>query len=818
MSVSSLTQSERTELKYVDIIQLVQITLPSGLILYFSDIDYYYDYTSDFISYDSYIAGINGLGNVVELDNVVNQNVNIVLKNKPWGDYSYLINLNDDDEFTRAEVSIYEVRPLSLDEIFSSDIRTLLWKGNVKQIDDICLDTFKLVCCSRLHNKKNAFNLQTVDEDTFPRSHPPDRGKYRNKIYGTVEKVPARNIRTGAIDKLAAKMNKTQTSITLSGSNEIDFNSSGTVQIDLEIITYTGVTTTGDRQTRLTGCTRGAGTGDGAVAAKHEIGAYVGQVISTFIYEVADHPVKEITNVFVDDVRQTSTDIPFNSYTGQTGNEYPGYEETAVVVFTVQPYIGQQVNVDVDDHSHSTNTGSHTHGGTSAGTVAGGRGTGDSSNTIPSYHGGTLYNESNAWDGNSSTYAHVSSDHTYGFGEARINVPFTVVIPSGYTSASMELSYWMSSGSSATYTKVSCNGHGQTRYGIYPYGRYTFSFVDTSLSAGTHTVWAQMAYLGTDDGNYTLVKFGELALTVTYSSSNTGASPATGVSASAVGTTSLTGGTSTSTIVIGDEVTVDVKGYQDDSSGTYTGTASALITKPDSVLKHLLIYQAGFDSTDIDDTTFNESRTFYNDNTFKHAFVLHDIGTESDKICGNLAFQCRSSFYEWYGKFHLKLLPDSTPTPGMNIFNEDIIEYPIYSFTDLDDIKNYLRGFYLRDYRNTKGGSSLEGVLNPDALAEGYMDILISSTGDADLKDDLHFNAIRLADMAQDVLDYWLDYKSTVKLNVQQMKIRWKGIQIGPGDYFTYNDPMFGSRIYRVTSFNPDRSSGFISISGIEET
>src|SRR5574343_446780 len=443
-SITALTQSERTELRYVDPIHLVHITLPSGLVLYFSDIDYVYNYTSGITYYDSYLVKINGLGNVIELDNIINANVSIILKNKPWADYSYLVNLRDDDEFTRAEIAIYEIRITSLDEVFATDVKTLLWKGNVKQVEDISLDTFQLTCCSRLHNKKNAFNLRTVDSDTFPSSHPPDRGKYRNKVYGTVDKVLTRNIVSGAMDRTTTDLTASQTTIYISGSNEIPFTSSGQVQIDLEVITYTSITTSGSRQVQLNGCTRGAGSGDGAVAAVHDKGAYVGQVLTSFIYEIADHPVQQISNIFVDDVRQTGTDIPFVTYTGQTGNELTGYEGTAVVRFTTQPFVGQQVNVDVSDHEHSTDTGSHSHGATTGGTATGTRLTASCSSlsTIPIYARGVIYNASNAWDGNTSTYAYVSTNMTYdGYNHARVDVSFQIIIPTGNTLSSIKLTY-----------------------------------------------------------------------------------------------------------------------------------------------------------------------------------------------------------------------------------------------------------------------------------------------------------------------------------------------------------------------------------------
>lgn len=821
-SITNLTQNQRTELRYVDPIQLVHITLPSGLVLYFSDIDYEYSYGSNVIYYDSYVVKISGLGNIIEIDNIYNPSVNIILKNEEWNTYSHLINLREDDEFTRSDISIYEVRPSNLEEEFDSDIRVLLWKGNVKQVENISLETFQLTCCSRLHNKKNAFNLNTVDENTFPLSNPSDRGKYRNKIYGSIEKVLTRNIVSGAMDKITTDLTASQTTIYLSGSNEIPFTSSGQVQIDLEVISYTGITTSGSRQIQLNGCTRGTGSGDGAIATTHDKGAYVGQVLTNFIYEIADHPVSSISNVFVDDIRQTGTDIPFVTYTGQTGSELTGYEGTALVRFTTLPYVGQQVNVDVSDHEHNTSTGLHAHS-TAVTPVElwATRGTATEIITAPgsTHH---VYDPTNAADealgvATPLSSSYITTNTSYGIFYVGVNIPFSYTIPAGNIMTALKISYNIKTYSTGQYTGILYNGATiQTRTGILPQAWYeaTYSVV---RSTGTYYDSVRIVDLGDEDGDYTSLRVYEVQMAVYYSSSPyTAYNDATGVETTKVGTTSLSGGTSTSTIVIGNEVTVDVQGYKDDSVGTYTGTPSALITRPDHIYKHLLIHQAGFVSSDLDLTTFNESGTYYSSNSYNLALVLHDIGTESDKICGSLAFQVRSMFYEWNGKFYLKILPTTTPTSNLIIYEEDIENYPTYSFTNLDDLKNYIRGFYLRDYRNSKGGSSLEGVINPDAMANGYLDVLVSSTGSADLKEDIHLNAIRSSTMAEDITEFWRNYKSTIRLNVEEMRVRWKAIQVGPGDYFTYNDPIFGNKIFRITSFKPDRSSGIISISGIE--
>lgn len=54
-----------------------------------------------------------------------------------------------------------------------------------------------------------------------------------------------------------------------------------------------------------------------------------------------------------------------------------------------------------------------------------------------------------------------------------------------------------------------------------------------------------------------------------------------------------------------DDVTAEVNGLIDDSAGTYTGTAGQLITRPDHVIKKLLIGTGNMAAADIDTTSFD---------------------------------------------------------------------------------------------------------------------------------------------------------------------------------------------------------------------
>ena len=808
MSLSSLTQAERSELRYVDVLQLVHITLPSGTILYFSDIDYTYTYGSTSVYYDSYIQTINGLGNVVDIDGVSNPSVNIVLKNKAWSTYDYLILLNDTDSFTRANVSVYELRLTSNTEIFTTDDRVLLWKGNVAQVQSITKETFTLNCCSRLHNKKNAFGLEVIKSSDFSDSKPEDRGKYRNKIYGTVDKVVCRCIKDGAVDYLTTDITSTDTAIPISGVTKIPFAASGTVQIDTEQITYSSITYSGTKPIQLNATLRGANS---TTAANHDKGIGVGAVTGEYIYEVADHPIESIDNVFVDDIRQTGVDAPFTTYTGQTTNQLTGYEGTAVVRFTAKAYLGKQVNIDIEDHNHSTDKGSHAH------TISGGTAvhkdpTGASSGAVGSYSSVSGANN-NLIDGNTGTgitltnTANASSGDYAGctatfnatapgtISQTVINYHVSVQAPYG------ELQIWWGSTIVASIT------------GSVSKGDYTCTFTNVKDWDGPATFRLTNHQFSRPGDTATIYN---VTVDFTYNATGANASAADGVNTNKIGETLITGSTSTSTTVIGNEVTVDVDGYRDDAVGTYTGTALSIIKRPDHVFKHMLIALAGFTSSDIDTSSFSTAGTYYNTNTYNLAFLLHDIGTDSDKILTDLAYQIHSSIWEWGGKFYLNLLPSSTPTSNLTIDNNDVLEYPEYEYTSLDDIVNRLKVFYMRDYRSSGGrGSTLEGVINPDAMAEGFLDLLETVSSAGDLEGSIKLNAVRVTAMAQAILNFWAAYKLDIKLMVK-MRLRWKAIQMGPGQYFTYVDPMFGSKIFRVTEFRPNRSSGYIDVSGIE--
>jgi len=184
------------------------------------------------------------------------------------------------------------------------------------------------------YNKRIGEDLVITTSD-YPDADPDDIGKMLCIGHGSLENVPFRAVDAGARTTLMEDI--TEASATLKFSDSSAFLASGTIQIDIEQITYTG-----NANNQLTGCSRGQ---NGTTATEHDAGAYIAEIQTNYYY-LFGCPVKSIDTVYVAGIRQAGN---YTAYTGQTGDECPGYPGKAAIVFNMLPIITRQVNVDVDD-------------------------------------------------------------------------------------------------------------------------------------------------------------------------------------------------------------------------------------------------------------------------------------------------------------------------------------------------------------------------------------------------------------------------------------------------------------------------------------
>lgn len=112
------------------------------------------------------------------------------------------------------------------------------------------------------------------------------------------------------------------------------------------------------------------------------------------------------------------------------------------------------------------------------------------------------------------------------------------------------------------------------------------------------------------------------------------------------------------------ELKIAVKGLEDDGSGTYTGSANAVITNPSDIIRFLLLEDEiglGLASTAIDTTAFSNTRTSLS-TTFNMSFAI-DSRTDLQDIIPKICRQSRIIFYKTRaGKLALKYPTTIGPT------------------------------------------------------------------------------------------------------------------------------------------------------------
>jgi len=468
------------------------------------------------------------------------------------------------------------------------------------------------------------------------------------------------------------------------------------------------------------------------------------QVLTEYVYEAAGHPVKSIGDVRVDDVKQTSG---FTAYTGQTGDELTGYEDTAVIKFTALPKVVKQVNLDVDEgsHDHTGETVTFTWFMDTVTIQAG----------SPNY-AGNIGDGSINTQGQLYTGCQVKLSRVISQGPGGSPVQYRLKIKIGNMDTGCTIQVWRSGAYVGQLSTAYANGTSPLTSWIdassLDWSDFMTMYITIKQNAGDGNVWVHEAWFE--------VEYDTTAAT----------SGATGVA--------LTGN-STAETVIGKKVTCDMEGYQDDGSGTYTGVANAIIERPDHVFKHVLIEQLGFSSGDIDSTTFTAAGTFFNTNSYALAFLVNRKIT-AEAFLMKLALQCRSRFLVTaYGTAKL-IVRQLSQSSGHSIVKIEIKEDSVRMRRNpVDELINYFNIHYDKDH----------GVENTDAgayaAAENFSDSTsITRYGQREWKgshDVFLFDAVTDATMISHVGAFLLDYHELVR-KLPGFSVFLNNMEIEPGD------------------------------------
>lgn len=801
-SKGDLTQDQRLDMRAFEAIHLVNIGLPTSGTLRVAERDYVYRYGSSELIYESYIAGFSGLEEAAD-GSMLNSRLQIRMINAPWGDDGDPLSLADGGLWARASVTIYEVRLFSPKESFSSDVRSVVWKGFIQEIFDITPHSFTIQCCSRLYNWRNSLGLRKITRELYPGADPNDIGTYRNICIGQLEHVPARCVNPGAVDILAKNIDKTETIVLASGIAQLAWDAApALIQIDNEVLRYTSYDS--DKSKFI--CTRAY---NGTTATAHNKAAPIFQVRTEYLYEAAMHPSKAVHRVFVDNIRQTSyfvtyaPDNPWYSpegemdvYSGQPEQELSGHASKTMIKFRVKPTAKKQINLEFDDHTHQTdmNENAHTHTDSDSRSLK--KDPIDATGTNCDHPGNAINGDSDYAKmealPNSASYLYIDFDNGVEK-NGTMTAVFTILAEADYAETGETLELWYDGDFITEWDMVDL-----------PKARRRCTCTCTT-ACGTF----EFKLLGGTEGiAYVYDITAEFTYNVSISSSKTDLTANAHIDEAAV-----LSGLTTAELVIGKQVTVDLDGVFD-ADGSITGTSNTLIERPDHVFKYFLVTKIGASSSLIG-SSFATAGSWYQDQDFRFAFILHDVATDAQELFRSLAEQCRSTFHDWAGLFELKVLPSptSSPDPDFTVDPYDLADQPVWRWTGASEIKNRVSLFYRRDYRSDPSAAQSLRISHPDAVARGYMDCLVETDGDADLEEELLFNAVRESDMAQDLVDFYLALRKSSRLCVT-LQVNWRSMRLAPGMAFDIEGDLWGDRHYRVTRFRPDRDRGVIQIEG----
>jgi hypothetical protein len=448
--------------------------------------------------------------------------------------------------------------------------------------------------------------------DDYPGADPDEIGKTLPILYGEHKDHLCLAIDAGSIDNLRKELSISGTSVLVSDASS--FPSSGTIQIDDEQITY-------DLRYNAPGTfynvTRGA---NGTTIAAHDKGSIVAEVQTEYDYLVADHPVKSITNVKVDDVLQTGSD--YSVKINDNG--------VAKIRFNTRPVIVKSVTIEVEDTiAVAASQPAHTH-------VIG---------TPTVTRQNTIYPNMAITPGGMTTAPQIINNRIkFPTLPAGVTGGSTTINVTGSSTIKWELGIWGGAGGifseRVNWTVL------LTKYGSY----------SGPLNIISDNLWIRK--VTTTAANLILAS---AYRDVETASSMTPITPSIYTTRS--GGVELTGNSVAET-VIGKVVTCDVTGWADDGSGSITGSANSAISQPRHIVQHLLkTYGLATDAeVKSDDFPPPVSTRFYAGWVFKISVRIDAPAIIRDVIKG-IEDQARSIITYTGGRWRMTNRPSSDVTP-----------------------------------------------------------------------------------------------------------------------------------------------------------
>lgn len=574
-----------------------------------------------------------------------------------------------------------------------------------------------------------------VDQSDFPSADPADIGERAHVIYGAVKRVRAHAVAVGLKSTIRATMGTGDTTVPIHDDFHDALPASGTIQIGNEKIAYSGKGGAAGART-LTGLTRGSGS---TPVESHNKGDTIVQIVSSWIFLAAGHAMKSIDRVYV---RRGDKLIPLASsqYTVNLANTTLVSGKTlTTIAFTAPPLVAEK-----DYVSLTASEATKEDVGSDQAIVL----------TPPT-----------PWPDGASVNQNISAPAQTGI---------------------------KSSGNFIKRLSVARASGGQN-------GQYNVYLVNQSSGLFDHMVINGLATVAQNPITKVETNFWNLALYYRNDSGNTLANPSPitvnvwskSVTYNVLG--AALNSTSTADNPVGD-VYFDGQGYADDGSGTYTGTANALIEKPADVLHHLVRVVAAIPAGRVDAAAFQQAR---GDAPASHKLsaVLTERASNLKTLLLAVGMQSRLKIDWPADKLTVRFLKSSYGAAGKTIGRDQIraqregLKTSLrLSRTPIEELINKIDLYYGRDWSRSRGRDAFNKISKASDAAS------IAKYGKREDEDRFWYDFIAADNsaMADDLRDFWLA-RLKEPARIVECDVFLDQLELLPGDVVAFDYRVAGN-------------------------
>lgn len=253
-----------------------------------------------------------------------------------------------------------------------------------------------------------------------------------------------------------------------------------------------------------------------------------------------------------------------------------------------------------------------------------------------------------------------------------------------------------------------------------------------------------------------------------------------------------------------DEVSADIQGVKDDSSGTLTGVVDALVERPDHIYKWSILKALKFDSSVLDSASLAQAGALF------AGYLL--AGVIVDKVSARELWnqwgkESRSFFYWDLGLAKIlfrRLNFVNTNTIADKVILDNMVlldsKNQVQFKTTRNPIEDVVNKIDLR-YRKNWGGEGFKSVVSGVDLES------INQFGQIEKPAEFEFNWIRTDALAAELVSFYLQERGFPR-DVYEIELLLDNMEIERGDILSVNPPTHELENVKVMVLGAGRSMG----------